>query len=58
MSNLFSQLMTFFGLVGTPATFAEFIPWYMAAVCAICVFISVFKMLVGCVSIITRFSRW
>ena len=36
MSSIFQTLCDFFGLSGIPADFAEFIPWFMQVMLAVC----------------------
>lgn len=44
MSSIFQTLCDFFGLSGVPADFAEFIPWFMQVMLAICVLWGCWRM--------------
>ncbi len=54
MQTIFSDLCTFFGISGAPATFAELIPWLFQVLLAICLFLFVFNMLRAFVLQLTR----
>lgn len=54
MQTIFSDLCTFFGISGVPATFAELIPWLFQVLLAICLFLFVFNMLRAFVLQLTR----
>lgn len=58
MSAFFAQLMDFFGIVGAPATFAEFIPWCFQVLCAVGLFLFLFNMIRSIVNGINRNARW
>ena len=58
MSDLFAQLMAFFGILGAPATFAEFIPWLFQVLCAVGLFLFLFNMIRSVVNGINRSARW
>ena len=45
MQTIFSDLCSFFGISGTPANFAELIPWLFQVLLAICLFMFVFNMI-------------
>ena len=45
MSSIFQTLCDFFGLSGVPADFAEFIPWFMQVMLAICVPLGLVRMM-------------
>lgn len=54
MATIFAELMTFFGIAGAPATFAEFIPWLFQVICAIGLFLFAWGMVKSMVNTVTR----
>lgn len=57
MATIFTELMTFFGISGAPATFSEFVPWVFQVLCAIGLFLFAFWMIERLVRNVTR-TRW
>ena len=57
MSSIFQTLCDFFGLSGIPADFAEFIPWFMQVMLAICVLWGCWRMFRAIVCGVTSGGR-
>lgn len=54
MSMIFAELMAFFGITGSPANFAEFVPWMFQVLCALGLFLFAWHMIRSMVSTVTR----
>lgn len=54
MAAVFSELMIFFGISGTPTCFSEFVPWIMQVICALGLFLFAWNMLKSMVTSVTR----
>lgn len=57
MAAVFAELLAFFGISGAPATFAEFVPWFMSVLCCIGFFLFCFGMIKSMVNNVSR-TRW
>ena len=49
MQNYFADLLAFFGISGTPQTFAELIPWLFAVLVAIGIVLACFRLVSDCI---------
>lgn len=58
MSDIFAQLLAFFGVSGAPANFSEFVPWFFGVLVAIGLFLFLFNMIRSVMGMTTRLSRW
>ena len=54
MAYIFDELMAFFGITGTPVTFADFVPWMFRVLCALGLFMFAWYFIKGLVSTVTR----
>ena len=58
MSDIFAQLLAFFGIAGAPANFSEFVPWFFGVLVAIGLFLFLFNMIRSVMGMTMRLSRW
>lgn len=58
MAALVSELFVFFGVSGTPANFAEFVPWFFTVLISLGLFLYLFGMIKSLVAGIQRTDRW
>lgn len=57
MSDIFAQLLAFFGIAGAPANFSEFVPWFFAVLVALGLFLFLFNMIRAVVSMTQHLAR-
>lgn len=57
MVEQFQALLEFFGIVGTPQTFGELIPWLVTILCCMAVVLGIIKGMFGIVRSLNRWNR-
>lgn len=58
MDGLFADLLLFFGISGSPSTFADFVPWFMSVLVSIGFVLACFRLVNNLIGTLLRADRF